>query len=288
MKNFSSNCEHLQGCIPQPLCSSTWPASEWNLSSYLKGISQCPLCVCCLRTSPRAPLRRVTVFSVLSCLVVKTRANCTLDWHHSGLSWSCHVDVYMQMKHPKCKWRFTAAVAKYVAFPGAARIFSTKALWMPVQTFPSISFSPLVHRLCRVMGRRSSLGLGKDFDMMSPWKGKFVPVEGRDSGTHMSCEATERPLWMTVIIWDDYMRWSQRGKGHSMLLRVDPDPGTQSVLCVTGETQLIITCSSVHRSVPSLVPRERSCFVIKFQVCLPWSVVLLGHGMDSGNSLLLL
>lgn len=207
-------------------------------------------------------------------------------------------------------------MAKYVASPGAASIFSTKDLWMPVQTFPSISLSPLVHRLCRGMGRRSSLGLGKDFepvspsqqlfpnafpvvtpssqiwiaggDVMSPWKGKFVPVEGWDSGTHMSCEATERPLWMTVIIWDDYMRWSQRGKGHSVLLRVEADPGTQSVLCVTGEAQLIITCSPVHRSVPSLVPRERSCFVIKFQVCLLWSVLLLGYGMDSGNSLLLL
>lgn len=29
---------------------------------------------------------------------------------------------------------------------------------------------------------------------MRPWKGKFVPVEGWDSGTYMSCEATERPL----------------------------------------------------------------------------------------------
>lgn len=41
MKIFSSNCEHLQGCLLQPLWSSTWPASEWNLSSYLMGISHC-------------------------------------------------------------------------------------------------------------------------------------------------------------------------------------------------------------------------------------------------------
>lgn len=137
------------------------------------------------------------------------------------------------------------------------------------------------------MGRRFILGLGTDFepvspsqqlfpnalpvvttssqiwiaegDVMGPWKGKFVPVEGWDSGSHMSCEATERPLWTTVIIWDDYMRWSQWGKGCSMLLRVDPDPGTQPVLCVTGETQLIITCSPGHRAGPSPVPRDRLC-----------------------------
>lgn len=41
---------------------------------------------------------------------------------------------------------------------------------------------------------------------MSPWKGEFVPVEGGSSGTHRSCEATERLLWMAVIIWDDDMR----------------------------------------------------------------------------------
>lgn len=166
------------------------------------------------------------------------------------------------------------------------------------------------------MRRRFILGLGRDFepvspsqqlfpnallvmatssqiwiaggDMMSPWKGEFVPVEGWDSGSHMSCEATERPLWMTVIIWDHYMSWSQRGKGCSMLPRVDPDPGAQPVLCVTGEAQLIITCSPAHRAVPPPVPRERSCFVIKLQVCLQWSVVLLGYGMNSGNSLPLL
>lgn len=173
-------------------------------------------------------------------------------------------------RHPKCKWKLTAAVAKYVASPGSAKIFSTKELWKLVQTHLSVSLSTLVHGLCRVPGRNSSLGLGKNFepvspsrklftssfpvlttrfqiwiaqgDVMSLWKGSFVPVEGMK-------------LWQSWEAWghgettvddcghcgplpvrpDDYIRWYGRGESHSMLLRIDSDLWTWSVLCVTGQ-----------------------------------------------------
>lgn len=126
-----------------------------------------------------------------------------------------------------------------------------ECLYKPSHPFPSVHYCTDLE----VMGRRFSLGLGKDFepvfpsqqlfpnafpvvttssqiwidggDVMSPWKGKFVPVR----------------LWYSWGHWEtpvgdcdhlgDYVRWSQRG---IMFLRVDPNPGTQPVLCVMGNT----------------------------------------------------
>lgn len=189
-----------------------------------------------------------------------------------------------------CKWSTQNAGAGLQLLwpntPGAAKIFSTKDLWMPVQTFPSISLSPLVHRLGS-HGKKIYFRLGHRFwaSLPKPAALSKCPSSSDNQLSNLNCWrwcdgplerevcasggmrlwlshelwGHERPLWTTVIIWDDYMRWSQWGKGCSRLLRVDPDPGTQPVLCVTGETQLIITCSPGHRAGPSPVPRDRLC-----------------------------
>lgn len=113
------------------------------------------------------------------------------------------------------------------AFSGSAKIFSTKDLWRPVQTYLSISLSTLVHRFCRVPGRSSSLGSGKNWASLSkpaalseclfsidnqisnlnclrwrdePLKREVSASGGNETGSHVRHEATKRMLRMTAVI----------------------------------------------------------------------------------------
>lgn len=156
-----------------------------------------------------------------------------------------------------------------------------------------------MHRFCRVPGRSSSLGLGKNVepvfpsqqlflnafpvlttrfqiwiaqdDVTSPSKVQFVQwrewdLQSRETQGHWETTAEDGGHHGPLLEGpDDYVRWYKRGQSHSMLLRVDSDAGTWSMLGVTGEknTACHLRCSWSYRSGPCLIWREGSSFVTK-------------------------